>query len=59
LARRLRLQYAGAIYHLLARGNGRQEIVREDLDRGRFQEDLGKAAIRRSSRGSDRNRSQK
>jgi hypothetical protein len=31
MARRLRLQYPGAMYHLLARGNGRQEIVREDV----------------------------
>jgi hypothetical protein len=53
MARRLRLQYRGAIYDLLARDNGRQKIVREDLDRGRFQEDRGNAAIRRSSRGSD------
>jgi hypothetical protein len=31
MALRLRLQYRGAMYHLLARGNGRQKIVREDL----------------------------
>jgi putative transposase len=50
MARRLRLQYPGAIYHLMARGNGRQEIVYDDADRGRLQEDLGKAAIRCSWR---------
>jgi putative transposase len=50
MARRLRLQYPGAIYHLMARGNGRQEIALDDLDRGRLQEDLGKAAIRCSWR---------
>jgi putative transposase len=50
MARRLRLQYPVAIYHLMARGNGRQEIVRDDTDRGRLQDDLGKAAIRCSWR---------
>jgi putative transposase len=50
MARRLRLQYPGAIYHLMARGNGRQAIVRDDADRGRLQEDLGKAAMRCSWR---------
>ena len=50
MARRLRLQYPGAIYHLMARGNGRQEIVSDDADRARLQEDLGKAAIRCSWR---------
>ncbi len=43
MARRLRLQYRGAIYHLMARGNARQEIVCDDADRERLQEDLGKA----------------
>ena len=50
MARRLRLQYPGAIYHLMARGNGRQEIVSDDADRDRLQEDLGKAAVRCSWR---------
>jgi hypothetical protein len=35
MARRLRLQYPEAIYHVMARGNGRQHIVRDDLDRDR------------------------
>jgi hypothetical protein len=46
MPRRLRLQYPGAIYHLMARGNGRQNIVRDDVDRDRLQEHLGKAALR-------------
>jgi putative transposase len=46
MPRRLRLQYPGAIYHLMARGNGRQVIVRDDVDRDRLVEDLGKAAVR-------------
>jgi putative transposase len=50
MPRRLRLQYPGAIYHLMARGNGRQHIVRDDVDRDRLQEHLGKAAVRCSWR---------
>jgi putative transposase len=50
MARRLRLQYADAIYHLMARGNGRQNIVCDDVDRDRLLEHLGRAAIRCSWR---------
>jgi hypothetical protein len=46
MARRLRIQYHDAIYHATACGNGRPEIVRDDADRDRFQEHLGRAAIR-------------
>jgi putative transposase len=34
----------------VARGNGRQPIVRDDVDRNRLREDLGKAAFRCSWR---------
>lgn len=40
MARPLRIQYAGAIYHVMARGNGRQKIFREDRDYRRFLEGL-------------------
>jgi putative transposase len=50
MPRRLRLQYPDAIYHLMARGNGRQNIVRDDLDRDRLQAHLGRAAVRCSWR---------
>src|ERR1700733_652426 len=46
MPRRLRLQYPGAIYHLMARGNGRQDIVCDDIDRDRLMEHLGRAAVR-------------
>jgi putative transposase len=36
MARKLRLQYEGAIYHITARGNGRRRIFRNDDDRQRF-----------------------
>jgi len=47
MARRLRIQYSDAIYHVMARGNGRQDIVQEDADRGRLVACLERA-VRRS-----------
>src|SRR5258708_34967744 len=41
MPRRLRLQYPDAIYHLMARGNGRQDIVCDDVDRDRLLQYLG------------------
>jgi len=32
----LRSNYPGAVYHVTARGNDRQAIVRDDADRQRF-----------------------
>jgi len=46
MPRRLRLQYPGAISHLIARGNGRQDIVCDDVDRDRLQEHFGRSATR-------------
>jgi REP element-mobilizing transposase RayT len=33
MARPLRIEFAGAIYHVMSRGNARQAIVRDDADR--------------------------
>ena len=33
MARQLRIQYAGALYHVMSRGNERRPIVRDDRDR--------------------------
>lgn len=41
MARPLRLEYAGALYHLTARGNARADIFVDDNDRRRFLELLG------------------
>jgi hypothetical protein len=41
MARRIRVQFAGAVYHVMARGNERREIFRDDKDRQRFLETLG------------------
>ena len=47
MARRLRIQYSDAIYHVMARGNDRQDIVQDDADRGRLVACLERA-VRRS-----------
>jgi len=36
MGRRLQFQYADAIYHVMARGNARQDIVGDDADRQRL-----------------------
>ncbi len=46
MPRRLRIQYPGAIYHVMARGNGRQDIVRDHEDSDRLQQELGRAVGR-------------
>jgi putative transposase len=43
MARQLRIQYEGAIYHLMSRGDRREEIFRDDVDRKSFVETLGVA----------------
>ena len=36
MARKLRVQYLGAIYHVLNRGDRREDIFADDADRQRF-----------------------
>ena len=36
MSRPLRIQYAGAIYHAMSRGNVRQKIFRDKHDYGQF-----------------------
>lgn len=43
MARPLRIEYEGACYHLLSRGDRREPIFRDDEDRRRFLESLGEA----------------
>ena len=40
MARKVRVEYEGAIYHLINRGDRREEIFRDDQDRRRFLETL-------------------
>jgi putative transposase len=46
MARPLRIQYAGAIYHAMARGNGRQRLFHEDDDFLRMTDGLQKTVVR-------------
>ena len=43
MPRQLRLEYAGAIYHLINRGDRREPVFRDDQDCQRFLETLGEA----------------
>ena len=46
MARPLRIEYPGAIYHITSRGNARRPIYKEDKDRETFQELLGSVVSR-------------
>jgi REP element-mobilizing transposase RayT len=46
MPRRLRIEFEGAIYHVMARGNARQKIVRDDADRRRLVDSLESAVVR-------------
>ena len=46
MARKLRIEYPGAIYHVMSRGDRREAIVRDEDDRQRFVESLGEACVR-------------
>jgi putative transposase len=46
MARKLRLEYPGAIYHVMNRGDRREPIHRDDADRKRFMETLGEVCVR-------------
>ena len=45
---RLRIEYPGAIYHIMARGNGRQHIVCDDHNRQRLMDELARCVNRTS-----------
>ena len=46
MARKLRVEYPGAIYHVINRGDRREPIFRDDADRRRFLETLGEACAK-------------
>jgi hypothetical protein len=55
MARPLRIEYPGALYHITARGNARQGIYQDDQDRQRFldllcREAAPQAVLERSTR---------
>jgi len=46
VARKLRVEYPGAIYHVMNRGDRREPIFKDDPDRKRFLETLGEACAK-------------
>ena len=46
MARKLRVQFAGAIYHLMNRGDHREDIFLDDTDRELFLKTLGEACTK-------------
>lgn len=46
MARKLRVEYPGAIYHVINRGDRREPIFQDEADRQRFVETLGEACAK-------------
>ncbi len=46
MPRRIRVLFPGAVYHVMARGNERRDVFRDDRDRKRFLEALAEAGQR-------------
>ena len=43
MPRQVRIEFAGAMYHVMARGDRREAIVRDEEDRGTFLLMLGRS----------------
>jgi len=46
MARKIRVEFEGATYHVMCRGDRRENIFEDDLDRARFLETLGEVCRR-------------
>lgn len=46
MPRKPRVEYAGALYHVMSRGDRGEEIYRDDADRDLFLKTLGEACVR-------------
>ncbi len=46
MARKLRVEYPGALYHVLNRGDRREPIFQDDFDRRRFLDTLGETCVK-------------
>ena len=46
MLRQPRIEYEGAIYHVISRGDRREEIVREDADQRLFVDMLGEVCVK-------------
>ena len=50
MSRQMRIEYSGAVYHVIARGNGKADIYSDNEDRKKFIELLSKSLIRNNIR---------
>jgi hypothetical protein len=46
MSRKLRIEYPGAMYHVMNRGDQREDIFRDDHDRQKFLATLGEACVK-------------
>jgi hypothetical protein len=46
MSRKLRIEYPGAMYHVMNRGDQREDIFRDDQDRQKFVSTLGEACAK-------------
>ena len=46
MPRQLRIEYAGAMYHLMSRGDRREKIFLNDVDRDDFLKTLAEASLK-------------
>jgi hypothetical protein len=46
MSRNLRIEYPGAMYHVMNRGDQREDIFRDDQDRQKFLTTLGEACVK-------------
>jgi hypothetical protein len=46
MSRKLRIEYLGAMYHVMNRGDQREDIFRDDQDRQKFLTTLGEACVK-------------
>jgi hypothetical protein len=51
MARKVRIEYPGAIYHIMNRGDRRDPIFKDDADRQRFVETLAGACAKTGCQG--------
>ena len=51
MSRKLRIEYPGAMYHVLNRGDQREDIFRDDEDRQKFLSTLGEACAKTEWQG--------
>ena len=46
MSRKLRIEYPGAMHHVMNRGDRREDIFRDDQDRQKFLTTLGEACVK-------------